>query len=283
MKNVLLTGGTGFIGRNIKSNMETYCNLFAPTRKELNLLDQNCVSDFIQRNNIDIVIHSANPNPVKNDLDKTDLFFEDSIRMFENLLIAEKYYERMYTFGSGAEYAKTHEIDNVKESDIGRFIPEDTYGLIKYTINKMIETSSKQYNLRLFAVYGPTDHSSKFITHVIRCILNNEDITIRQDCKFDYMHVSDLSNILDYFINHIPKFYSYNIVSGKEYYLSQIAELIKNEMKSDAEIVINKEGFNNSYTADNSRLLEEIGHYEFKSLRQGIFEQIEYEKSVLYG
>lgn len=280
MKNVLFTGGSGFIGRNVIGKLGEKCNLYSPSRQELNLLNQEDVKNYIIDNNIQVVIHSANPNPVKNELDKQDKMFEDSIRVFMNLYMAETHYEKMITLGSGAEYDKALDMDYIKESELGRSIPRDTYGMIKYTINQIIEKSDKQYNLRIFAVYGPTDHDSKFITHVIRSILASKDITIRQDCKFDYMYVNDLVSILEYFIYNIPKYRAYNVVSGEVHLLSEIAEMVKKEMQSNADIILLSEGYNKAYTADNSRLVDELGGFEFTPLIEGIKKQIIYERDV---
>ncbi len=292
MKRVLLTGGSGFIGRNIINELKKTCDLYAPSRGELNLLDERAVLDYIVDNKIDVVIHSANPNPVKNSLDKSERFFEDSIRVFLNLYKAEDHYEMMYTLGSGAEYDKSKDIDMISEDEYGRSIPYDTYGLIKYTIHQMIEKSEKQCNLRLFAVFGPTDHESKFITHVIRSILDGNDITIRQDCLFDYMQVMDLVGILKYFIYNKPKYNAYNISTGKTYLLSEIAEMVKQRMmekglineklyaKGEPEIILLKSGFNNKYTADNSRLINEIGNYSFTDIKKGIDIQIAFEREA---
>ena len=281
MKRVLFTGGSGFIGRNIVPKLSEMFEIYAPSRNELNLLDAKEVRSYIISNKIEIVIHSANPNPVKNNLDKADNFFEDSIRVFMNLYEAQEHYEMMYTFGSGAEYDKSLDMIDVKEDEYGRSIPYDTYGLIKYTIHQIIEKSDKQCNLRLFAVYGPTDHESKFITHVIRSILEGKDITIRQDCYFDYMQVMDLVDILSYFIENKPKYKAYNIASGKKHMLSEIAGMVKEQMNSDSKIVILKEGLNKEYTADINRLYDEIGDITFTELREGIDIQIAYEREYM--
>lgn len=277
MKNVLLTGSSGFIGRNVKGDLNKVCNLYAPSRSELNLLCQEQVENYIKENEINIIIHAANPNPVKNSLDTKEHFFEDSIRSFVNLQHAEKYYERMYTLGSGAEYDKSRDLVLIKENDEGKSIPYDEYGLAKYCINKMIEQSDKQCNLRIFACYGPTDHYSKFITHCINCCKKNEDITIRQNCYFDYMHVNDLAKILCYFINNKPKYNAYNICTGRRITLVRIAEIVKELMKSDNRIVILKEGMNKEYTGNNDRLIEEIKGYEFVDIYTGIKMQIKSE------
>lgn len=278
MKRVLLTGGTGFIGRNIKPYLETVCELFSPSRKELNLYNEEDVRNYIINNKIDVIVHSANPNPVKNTLDKQETMFEDSIRIFMNLYNSSEYYEMMYFLGSGAEYDKSKDISTIKEDDEFRSVPYDSYGLAKFTINQLIARSKKVCNLRVFACYGPTDHESKFITHVVNCCLDNRDITIRQNCYFDYMHVSDLAKIIGFFINIRPKYRSYNVCSGERISLYEIATKVKSIMKTTNNIVVLSDGLNREYTASNERLISELGSYEYLSLEDGIKIQIESER-----
>ena len=281
MKRVLITGGTGFIGRNVIPFLQTRCEIYTPNRSELNLYNQKEVVDYIIENGIDIVFHCANPNPVKNVLDHASTQFEDSIRMFLNLYSAEQYYEMMYTLGSGAEYNKSMEIASVREDEEFRSVPADSYGLAKYTMNQMISKSEKQCNLRLFGCYGPTDHESKFITHAIRCCLRGEAITIRQNCMFDYMQVADAARVMAFFIDHTPIYRSYNVCSGKRVSLLEIAETVKRQMNAEVEIRIMKEGWNREYTACNARLLSEYPDLQPTSLEEGISIQIESERKNL--
>ena len=183
----------------------------------------------------------------------------------------------MYTLGSGAEYDKSLDISLITENEVGRSVPKDSYGLAKYTINKIIEKNDKQCNLRIFACYGPTDHESKFITHAIHCCMNDEDITIRQNCYFDYMHVSDLAKILDYFIYNKPRYSAYNVCTATRVTLYDIANIVRRQMGKDTDIVILNEGWNREYTGSNNRLIKEIGGYDFMSLEDGIGIQIESE------
>ena len=173
------------------------------------------------------------------------------------------------------------DIADIKETEIGRSIPLDVYGCTKYIMNELASKKSNMYNLRLFACFGPYDHESKFITHVIRCCLSNEDITIRQDCYFDYLHVFDLAKVIMYSIENSLKYPDYNIASGRRISLSEIAEEVKRQMGVDNKIVVKKAGWNNEYTANIDRLNGESGiKNKFISLEEGIRMQIEFERSI---
>ena len=58
--NIFLTGGSGFIGKNIIEILGKKCHILAPTHKELELLDAEAVRNYIKNNKIDIIIHTAN-------------------------------------------------------------------------------------------------------------------------------------------------------------------------------------------------------------------------------
>lgn len=280
MKRVLLTGANGFIGRNIKQILEKEFILLSPSRAELNLKEEASVRNYLDYNKVDVVIHSANPNPVKNVLDSNCSFFEDSVRCFMNLYKSRDLYDKMFFLGSGAEYNKQLDICSISEIDCFRSIPNDSYGFAKFIMNTISQNEKKIVNLRIFACYGPTDHESKFITHCIRCCMKNQDIIIRQDCYFDYMHVYDLGRILVRFIKLYPKDNDYNVCSGSRKTLFEIAQIVKKKMKSECDILFLSDGMNKEYTGSNLKLLQEIGEYDFISLEQGIEMQIEYERNL---
>lgn len=278
MKKVLFTGGTGFVGKNVIPILEKDFQLLAPSRRELNLLDFREVESYIRDNDIQIIVHSANPNAVKNSLDSDDRLFKESLKMFMNFYRMRHFYEKMIYLGSGAEYDKRTEIKKISENEIGKSIPEDDYGFAKYIINELACNSENIYNLRLFACYGPYDFYTKFITHAIRCCIRGESLTIRQDCMFDYLHVYDLAKIIKSFIENQPLYHDYNVCSGYRIKLSQIAEEVIKQMNSDSQIIIKKDGMNNEYTADNTRLAQEFPLKSPISLAEGIKMQIQWEK-----
>jgi O-succinylhomoserine sulfhydrylase len=57
---ILVTGGNGFIGRNIKeSYLSQKHTIIAPSRLELDCSDDKSVETFFKNNSFDVVIHSA--------------------------------------------------------------------------------------------------------------------------------------------------------------------------------------------------------------------------------
>lgn len=278
MKKVLFTGGTGFIGKNVLPVLNEKYTVYSPARSELPLADTQAVYEYIQKGHFDVVVHSANPNPVKNTADDQSRIFEDSMKIFMNLYRAREHYGKMIYLGSGAEFDKRRDLSGVLETGIGESMPADVYGFAKYIMNELARASSNVYNMRLFACYGPYDHESKFITHAIRCCIRGEDVTIRQNCYFDYLHVHDFGRILSWFIDNDPAYKDYNICSGARYTLLDIAQEVCAQMGNTRPVKILSEGFNKEYTASNKRLLDEIGSFGFISLEKGIEMQIKWEK-----
>lgn len=281
MKKILFTGGTGFVGKNVLPILRENHRVIAPTRQELDLNNSQAVKNYVINGEFDLIIHSANPNPVKNCVyDNSDNMFEDCMRIFMNFYNVRDYYDRMLYLGSGAEFDKTIDMKTINEKEVHRSMPKDVYGCTKFIMNELSQHSENVYNLRLFACYGPYDHESKFITHVIRCCLEHEDITIRQNCYFDYLHVYDLAKIMLCFIEakHL-KYHDYNIASGTKFTLLEIAKMVREQMNSSSKIIILNEGWNKEYTADIGRITDEFNiNSQFLDLSKGIEAQIEFEK-----
>jgi nucleoside-diphosphate-sugar epimerase len=272
---VLFTGGTGFVGRNVLPILKEKYEIDAPNRSKLDILDAEQVEEYVKRGHFDVIVQSANTNPVKSQADKDVNMVEGSLRCFMNFYRVRKFCGKLIYLGSGAELDKSKDMHIITEDAFDRSVPCDEYGFSKYIMNTLALQSGNVYNLRIFAVYGPTDHPSKFITHCIDSIHAGIPITIRQNCYFDYLQVFDFAKILGWFIENNPKYHDYNISSGQRYSLEDIAKTVRDEMNSDLPITILKEGLNREYTADNSRLLSEIGDINFTSLRDGIRIQIE--------
>ena len=81
-KKILLTGGNGFIGKNIQESfLADKYDIYAPRSFELNLADTTSVDDFFRTRKFDVVLHAAVKPGHRNAKDPTNLFYTN-IRMF---------------------------------------------------------------------------------------------------------------------------------------------------------------------------------------------------------
>lgn len=281
MKKILITGSNGFIGKNLEEQLKSKYNIYAPKRKELNLLDEKSVERYLNINKFDIVIHSA----IQNTLGEAKVFenkaLDRNLRMFFNLERCKDQYLKMYYFGSGSEYDRQNYIPQMSEEYFDTFIPKDSYGFSKYIMSKAISNSRNIYNLRLFGVFGKYEKwEHRFISNSICKVINNIPIKIKQNVNFDYLYIDDLCEIMEWFINNTPKHKYYNICTGNKIDLITIAKKIIENSKKDIKLIIEKHGLSREYTGDNSRLINEIGSYKFKPIDESIKELYKYYFSI---
>ena len=103
-KKILITGGSGFIGKNLSEFLSQEYQVVSPASKVLNLCNQLQVEEYLKKNKIDIVIHAANYRGKKKEPYNEYKVLENGLRMYANLERCSHLYGKMYYFGSGAEY-----------------------------------------------------------------------------------------------------------------------------------------------------------------------------------
>ncbi len=262
-KNVLITGANGFAGRNLREYLNGKYNLFTPSRKELNLLDENEVSNFFKKNKIDVVVHTALVGGSRTE-EAIESALEQNLKMFFNIIRNKKLFKKMIHCGSGAEYDKRFPIVKVKEEDFDKQVPADEYGFGKYVCSKHIENTDNIVCLRIFALFGKgEDYRYRFISNAMCKNIFGMPITMRQDVYFDYIYINDFVRIVEYFIENKGKHKFYNIGTGKRINIKAIAEKINQLADKKSRILVNKKGLNNEYTCDNKRLIKEIKGFKF--------------------
>ena len=271
MKTILLTGGSGFIGKNIRESfLATKYNILAPSSKELNLADEDSVDAYFKKHQIDVVIHAAVKPGHRNAKDTSNLFYTNT-RMFFNLERHKDEYEKMIVLGSGAIYDMRNYRPKMKEDEWKDYIPADEHGYCKYVCEKVIENSHNIYDLRIFGIFGKyEDYAIRFISNAICKTLFNLPITIKQNRKFDYLYIDDLMPVLDWFINHTPQYHSYNITPDSSISLYELAETIRNLSNKDLPIVVTQERLGLEYSGDNSRIKEEFQDFKTAPIEDSI-------------
>jgi len=273
---ILLTGGSGFIGKNILEQLGSKYNFFAPSHSELDLLDEDSVKAFFNRHKVDAVIHAANVGGNAKQKNIPDVT-QKNLDMFANLAAQKNKFKKFIFLGSGAEYDKRQDLHLVREEDFGKNVPVDDYGVAKYKISEQIKGLENFINLRCFAVYGKyEDADMRFISNAITKVLRAQPITIYQNVFFDFVWVGDLVKVIDYFLNHTAKEKFYNFSSGQPVDLISLAEMVKKITgKTDAEIIVQQQGLAKEYSGSNQKLLQEIPDLKLKSLEEGIVQLAE--------
>ena len=124
MKTIFITGGGGFIGRNLKEKLSLLgYRVLIPTSAELNLLDEQAVDDFMCQQPVDVLIHAANKGGGRDTMGLADVV-QTNLRMFFNIVKHADNVQKIIHFGSGAEYGKHKPIINVEEKDADNAFPK---------------------------------------------------------------------------------------------------------------------------------------------------------------
>ena len=187
--------------------------------------------------------------------------------MFNNILNAKGADTKVLTFGSGAMYDKKRELHEVKESEIGKHIPTDLYGLSKLKMAEKIRERDDVLMLNIFACYGTGEKPSRFPSYSISRVLENKTIEINQNVIFDYLFVEDMKKIVSHFIQNEAKEKIINITPTKSCSLLEIAKIVSN---GKVDITIKNPSMNFEYTGDNALLLREIPTMQFTELEDGL-------------
>lgn len=283
METILITGAgpNGVTGRLIKEYFQSEYNLITPSSKELDLTNDEVVSQFFSANQIDYVIHCATFRPHSVDSSHlVDEELESNLRMFYSLASQSKHYKKMIYFGSGAEFDKSKPIVNVSEDDFGHSIPKNKYGLGKYIMNDNARKSDNIYNFRLFGTINKYERPNKnVISNLCAKAVFGIPLTLRQDCLFSFVDINDVLPILRKALKTDLKCHDYNMVSDEAYYLTDIASIIQELSDSPNGITFLNEGFNLEYTASNKRVKSEMNP-SFTSIRKSVIDVYNYIRSI---
>lgn len=275
MKNILLTGSGGFIGKHLKGYFDKY-NLFTPRSFQLNLLDETETAKYLKENNIEFIIHCASCG-VRITSDATlEYVAKPNIQMFKNLANSGL---PMITIGSGAEYDKSRPLVNIREEDFGKSVPKDPYGYSKYMISKEIEKRDNILNLRLFGIYGYGEDPSRVTSCIINAKIKNEPVVLNQNVRFHFIWIDDFCKIVKYFVEHSARERFLNVAPTESIEIVDLAKILK------VETIIKNEGLNKEYTGDNTKLLSIIKDFKFTSYEDGMrkFYMAIMERELVYG
>jgi UDP-glucose 4-epimerase len=267
---LLITGGSGFIGRNLAEGLAGEFEVLSPTHGELELLDTQAVERFFRENEVEVVIHSATRPGHRKVKDTSDLV-SCNTRMLLNLIRNSGRYRRMILLTSGAVYDSRHYIPRMKEEYFDTHVPADDAGFSKYVCSKISELSGKVVELRPFGVFGKyEDWQIRFISNMICKALYGLPLTMKQNRGFDYIYIDDLVRVIRYFIDHDSRYKAYNVTPDCSVELESLARMVLEIHGKPLGIVVDQPGMGPEYTGDNSRLRQEIDGLSFTDHREAV-------------
>jgi len=271
-KKILITGGSGFIARNLSEKLSGQYETTSINRKDLDLLEAEKVFDYLKSGHFDVVIHTATYDAApKHSLKDPAKVLENNLKMFFNLARCRKYFGKMIYFGSGAEFGREYWTPKMKEDYFDQHIPTDQYGFSKYVMTKYAKSCSNIYNLRLFAVFGEYDDwRYRFISNACCKAVLSLPIIINQNKVFDFLYIRDLVRLVKWFINNQPRSKAYNVCSGKSCDFKTLAEKILEISGKNLELVVKNKKPGIEYNGDNSLLLSELRNFEFTPIDEAI-------------
>ena len=250
-KNILVTGGAGFIGSNLvaflveQHSNSTIVNIDALTYASnynyikqyekhnnysffnIDIRNNSSLENLFLEYDFDIVIHLAAESHVDNSIDGPIIFAETNVMGTLNLLEVCKNFWHNKT-GKLFYHISTDEVygslgSSGKFSENTAYDPRSPYSASKAASDHFVRSYFHTYNLPVIISncsnnFGPNQHKEKLIPTVINCILNKVDIPIYGDGKNvrDWLYVKDHVLAIDKIIREGRIGETYNIGGGYE-------------------------------------------------------------------
>ena len=180
-KKILVTGGNGFLGKNVVRNLENLgiSDIIIQSSSDCDLRNMgNCKKAV---DGIDVVFHlAAHVGGIGLNREKPGELFFDNLMMGTQLLHESKManVKKFIALGTVCSYPKFTQVP-FSEDDIWNGYPEETnapYGLAKKMLLVQSKAYREQYNFRSIVViptnlYGPDDIFDPSSSHVIPALI----------------------------------------------------------------------------------------------------------------
>lgn len=245
---IAVLGARGFVGSSLAKHLSDNHKVVPVVRSTLDLLDYQQVFDFLKKEKFDVIINAAAVMTDPNSFADT----RNNLGIFMNFFNSSGMFEKFINLGSGAEFDRSINIENIQEDQLFKRMPSDSYGFGQNIKSRLCLNRKNFYTLRLFNCFGRGEYSSRIFPKFLS--KQSDDVfEIQNDRYFDYFSITDLCKVVDYYVNDDPIFPDVNCVYKEKYKISQVLEkFVKlNNLKNNITITSTS---NNNYTGDYKKL-----------------------------
>jgi GDP-L-fucose synthase len=266
---IYIAGHKGLVGSALVRKLEKdgYSNIITKNHSQLDLIDQKAVEQFFNEEKPDYVFLAAAKvgGILANDTYPAEFIYDNL--MIQNNVIHNSYksgVKRLLFLGSSCIYPK-HCPQPMKEEHLltGPLEPTNSpYAVAKIAGIEMCWSYNRQYGTTFIPVmptnlYGPNDNFDLETSHVMPALIrkfheakinNDKSVTIwgTGTPKREFLHVDDMADACVFLMNSNnqtllkDKKPLFNIGTGKDISISELAELIKDITEFDGDIVYDK-------------------------------------------
>ena len=269
MKNLLVTGGCGFIGSNfinyifeknkykiINFDAMYYCadekNVNEKIRNSSNymlvkgnLCSTDLVIHILYTHNIDYVIHFAAQSHVQNSFDDSLQFTQDNILGTHTLLECCRKYggiERFIHVSTDEVYGESMiSIDENKKTEHSILCPTNPYAATKAGAELIAQSYNHSYKMPIIItrgnnVYGPNQYPEKLIPRFIKLLKEDKKVTIQGDGSAvrAFLHSYDTAKAFECILEKgkIGEIYNIGCDDGMEFSVMDIARILIKKIKN---------------------------------------------------
>ncbi|MGL5833764.1 MAG: GDP-L-fucose synthase family protein [Waterburya sp.] len=300
-KNILVTGGNGFLGKQVVYQLcQAGANrdrIFIPRSRELDLCKwENCQQAVQQQ---DVVVHlAAHVGGIGLNREKPAELFYDNLMMGTQLIHAayQEGVEKFVCVGTICAYPKFTPVP-FKEDDLWNGYPEETnapYGIAKKALLVQLEAYRQQYGfngiyLLPVNLYGPEDNFDTRSSHVIPALIRKvHEAQQRGDQQLpawgdgsptrEFLYSTDAARGIVMATQHYNEAAPVNLGTNQEIKIKDLVETICELMGYEGEIVWQTDQPNGQprRCLDTQRAKEKFGFVAETEFRQGLKNTIEW-------
>ena len=271
MKNILITGGAGFIGSHLVDRLlseggwkvsvvDDFNDFYDPAIKRANLSvheanpnyhlfeadlrDRPALESVFSKNEFGCIVHLAARAGVRPSLDQPQLYAETNINGTLNLLeLARKHGIRQFVFGSSSSvYGINAKVPFSEDDPIRQ--PISPYAATKAAGELICHTYTHLYGircvcLRFFTVYGPRQRPDLAIHKFARLLSEGKSIPVFGDgsTRRDYTYIEDILAGVRAAIDYTASEYEViNLGESRTVELRELISLLEKELGVEARI-----------------------------------------------